>query len=280
MAAMLVALARLAQERPSGRPTVVMACTVNEECGFSGALALASLCRGPFDGILPRRPDVAVFAEPTELQVVVAHKGVVRWRCHTRGRAAHSSRPEAGENAIYKMARALGAMERYQRDLVGQLGSHPLCGRPTMSVGTIRGGAGVNIVPDHCVVEIDRRLLPGEDPEQARRHLIGYLQQQVGPEIALEHDLPFMEGLALSDEQNGELAGSLCAVATEVAGGCRSIGVPYATDAAFVAATGVPAVVFGPGSIAQAHTVDEWIALDQLARAAEIYYQWIRRYPG
>jgi acetylornithine deacetylase len=274
MAAMLAAISRLAEHRPPGMPTIVLGCTVNEECGFTGARALASLCTGRPGGIVPRRPIAAVIAEPTQLQVVVAHKGVVRWRCHSHGRAVHSSQPEAGENAIYKMARGLMAIEQYEREVVGRLGSHPLCGRPTVSVGTIRGGVGVNVVPDHCVVEIDRRLLPGEDPEQARRQLIEYLQRQLGSEDALEHDPPFMTGLALSDERNQRLAARLEKVAATVVGSRRLAGVAYATDAAFLAAAGVPTVVFGPGSVDQAHTRDEWIALDELQKASEVYYRF------
>src|SRR5262249_33706533 len=106
MAAMLAACARLAKERPAAMPTVVMACTVNEEHGFTGATALVRQW-AESGGFIPRRPDAAVIAEPTQLQVVVAHKGVVRWRCHTRGRAAHSSQPQMGDNAIFRMARVL-----------------------------------------------------------------------------------------------------------------------------------------------------------------------------
>ncbi len=276
MAAMLAAVSRLAEERPRGMPTIVMACTVNEECGFSGVRALGELLGGGAQGICPRRPVAAVVAEPTDLRVVVAHKGVVRWRCRARGRAVHSSKPEGGENAIYKMARALAVMERYQRDVVGGLGSHDLCGRPTMSVGTIRGGMAVNIVPDECVVEIDRRLLPDEEAEEARRRLIEYLERELGAETVLEHDPPFMLGLALSDERNGRLAARLGKVAAKVAGSHAPVGVAYATDAAFLDAAGVPTVVFGPGSVAQAHTADEWIALDELRKGAEVFYRFAR----
>ncbi len=112
MAAMLAAFARLVAERPAGMPTVVMAATVNEEHGFSGAKALCQSWERP-GNLLSRRPDAAVIAEPTELLVVVAHKGVVRWRLHTLGRAAHASRPERGDNAIYRLAPVLAALERY-----------------------------------------------------------------------------------------------------------------------------------------------------------------------
>lgn len=272
MAAMLAAVSRLSERPANQRPNVALVCTVNEEYGFGGARVLVQAWTTGPGQLLPRKPDAAVIAEPTGLDVVVAHKGVVRWRCHARGRAAHSSRPELGENAIYRMARALVAIERYQNQVVGMLASHPRCGLSTLSVGTIRGGSSVNIVPDHAVIEIDRRLPPGETPESARQHLIEYLAgQQLG--FTPEHEAPYMQGPPLSDEFNQELSDRVVAVATEVAGSSQKVGVAYATDAAFVAAAGVPSVVFGPGLIEQAHTDSEWIALDQLRQGAEAYYR-------
>jgi acetylornithine deacetylase len=274
MAAMLVAAARLADERPAGMPTVIVACTVNEEEGFSGARALARMCSGG-GSVIPRLPDAAVIAEPTDLDVVVAHKGVTRWQCHTRGRAGHSCRPEAGENAIYKMAAVLEALQRYHREVLPGLGSHPLCGTATLSVGTIHGGVVVNTIPDRCTIEIDRRLRPGEVAAAAHRHLAEYLASLPGQTEPPTLDPPFMEGPAMSNADNGPLADRLASLVEEVAGRCRRLGVPYATDAAFLAAEGVPTVVFGPGSIAQAHTNDEWISLDQVERATEILYRFV-----
>jgi acetylornithine deacetylase len=250
---------------------------VNEEFGFSGAEALVQAWAAGHAGLLARKPDVAVIAEPTGLDVVVAHKGVVRWRCHVRGRAAHSSRPELGDNAIYKMARCLVAIERYQNQVVGMLAAHPLCGLSTISVGTIRGGASVNIVPDQATIEIDRRLPPGETPEAARQHLMEYL---AGQEMGFEpqHDPPYMQGPPLSDEHNAELAERIVKLTMQQVGHCRKVGVAYATDAAFLSGAGIPSVVFGPGAIEQAHTDNEWISLEQLDQAAEIYYRFLRDY--
>jgi acetylornithine deacetylase len=274
MAAMLAAVARLASERPQGMPTVLIVFTVNEEYGFSGASALVELCQGRKGPIIPRTPDAAVIAEPTGLDVVVAHKGVVRWRCHALGRAGHSADPNAGDNAIYKMGRALSALERYHKEVLPTWGSHPLCGPATMSVGTIRGGVSVNTIPSRCTIEIDRRFPPGEGAEHAYRHLVDHLREDADMGTSLEHEPPYMVGNSLSDHANGPLADRLAETVTEVRGKCLRQGVPYATDAAFFADAGIPTVVFGPGSIEQAHTEDEWIALDQLEQATEIYYRF------
>ncbi len=276
MAAMICAIARLAEERPPQMPTIVMTCPVDEESGFSGVKRISDLWQAGPDSIIPRKPDAAIVAEPTSLDVVVAHKGVVRWRCHTHGRAAHSADPSAGDNAIYKMARVLLGFQRYAEQVVGGLGSHNLCGRATLSVGTIQGGAGINTVPELCTIQIDRRLLPNEDPEKAYRHVIDYLAGQPEIDFAIDHEPPMIAGLMLSDEFNGELAERLAATAQEVTGRCRRVGVAYGTHAALFSGAGVPTVVFGPGSIEQAHTKDEWLPLDELEQAAEIIYRLCR----
>ena len=273
MTSMLMALARLAQERPAGRPTVVMACTVNEEYGFTGATALAESF-GTADGLIPRPPDAVIVAEPTGLDVVVAHKGVVRWKCHTRGVAGHSAEPEQGENAIFKMTPVLAALERYQRTVVGELATHPLCGAPTISVGTIRGGVSVNTIPDRCTIEIDRRLCPQEDPDEAHAHAADYVTQSIRPGTRVDLEPPYMRALPLSDESNGQLAERLSEEARRIVGNCDRIGVPYATDAPCFSSLGIPTVVFGPGSIRQAHTDEEWVSLDEVRKASDILYQF------
>lgn len=278
LAAMLTTVARLADEKPAGRATVVLACTVNEEFGFSGALQWAETYAPP-DGkpsrsrLVPRVPDETIVAEPTKLNVVVAHKGAVRWRIHTGGRATHSSAPHLGDNATYHMARVLLALERYAKEVVGGLGSHPLVGQPTLSVGTITGGISVNTVPDHCTIEIDRRVLPGENPMDAYRHAIDWLAANLPTETPITHDEPFLMSHGLDDNRSGHLASRLSDIIRRHGGPGERIGVPFGTDAPLYAITGSPTVVFGAGDIAQAHTADEWIDLDQLRTAAEILYE-------
>jgi acetylornithine deacetylase len=289
MAAMIAALARLADEKPKGRPTIVMACTINEEHGFTGATHWAATYSGkmPDSGhgpeklakpgktkLLPRKPDAAIVAEPTLLNVVVAHKGAARWRCHTNGVATHSSQPHLGENAIYHMARVLQVLEQYAGEVVPHLASHPLCGHPTLSVGLISGGISVNTVPDRATIEIDRRVLPGEDPQAAFQHCLDYINTRIPAGTPVAHDKPFMLTRGLADDGNSELAERLGSVAREHGSPGQAVGVPYGTDAPHFAATGCPTVVFGPGDIAQAHTRDEWVEVAQLQSAAEILYDF------
>ena len=179
MACMLTAFARLAAERPPDMPTLILACTVNEENGFTGARALAQCWSEGPSPFFAHPPDQVIVAEPTDLHVVVTHKGVMRWRCHAFGRAAHSSNPDQGENAIYHMGHALLQLQRYATELK-QGEFDPRLGPPTINVGTIHGGICVNAVPDSCTIEVDRRLLPDEDPATARQHVLDALAQ-TGP---------------------------------------------------------------------------------------------------
>lgn len=278
MACILAALSRLVEDRPPGLPTIVMACSINEEYGFAGASQMPELWKNGNEGLIPRAPDAVIVTEPTELDVVVAHKGVLRWRCHTHGHAAHSSQPEMGENAIYRMSRVVTALEKYARDVVPHVGRHPLVGSPALSVGVISGGTSVNIVPDRCTIEVERRVLPGEDPAEAWEHVKSYLGTEVDQQCALEHDEPHQMTYGLEDDLNASLAASLSETTRQHGHSGRCLGVPYGTDAPVFWSAGIPAVVFGPGSISQAHQADEWIAIDQLHAATEVFYEFALTY--
>jgi acetylornithine deacetylase len=268
MAAMLGAFARLVRERPAGAARVVMACSVDEEHTFLGVQRLTwTDLRGGRPG-----PLGAVVAEPTGLEIVNAHKGVVRWQLTTVGRSCHSSRPELGINAIYHVAPVLIALARYAEDLRGAR-PDPRLGPPTLSVGLIAGGTSVNTVPDHCTVEIDRRLLPGEDGTTAHAHLLAFLKEKLDPSIVFECPPAFLNAPALSAEGSEELTARLGRALDAVTGSHQVVAVPYGTDAAPLAAAGVPAVVFGPGDIARAHTCDEWVPLDQVEQAADVLFR-------
>ena len=152
MAAILFAIRRVLAEQ--GRPpvTVHFAATCKEETGAEGVRALLA------SGF---RADMAVVGEPTRLTIIRAHKGAWRCRIMTHGVAAHSSAPDRGVNAIYRMRRVLEHLERHYSAALAAL-RDPLLGAPTMSVGTIRGGVAVNVVPDQCEIEVDWRIIPGQ----------------------------------------------------------------------------------------------------------------------
>ncbi len=264
MAAMLAAFARVVREKPPAAPSLIMACTVDEEFTFKGVLELVR--RG-------LKADMAVVAEPTQLNIVHAHKGVVRWHLTTTGRSCHSSAPEQGVNAIYHMGRVLTGIARYAEHL-RQTVMDPLLGPATMSVGRIEGGTSVNTVPDRCKIEIDRRVVSGEDPAAAPEQLARFLREQAGVDVPFECEKPWMSKTALSPKGCDELIARLSRAIDGVTGSHRVHAVPYGTDASTIAEAGIPAVVFGPGDIAKAHTVDEWVPLDEVEKASEILFRF------
>ena len=260
--AMFGAFRRLVSEKPSNAPRVILTFTVDEEHTFLGAQALVK------SGL---RADFAIVAEPTSLNIVRSHKGVVRWQIETTGRACHSSRPQDGLNAVYRMGAILTAIESYSKELQTRTPDADL-GPRTLVVGMIHGGVSPNTVPDCCVIDIDRRLLPGESASEAiadlNRHLQGFEFTAVPPKLVCPALLP---------KGGHEFVQRLGAAIDRVRGEHEVWNVPYGTDASTIQEAGIPAVVFGPGDIAQAHTKDEWIELEQLDAAAEVLFEFLQR---
>jgi len=261
VAVFFTALCDLAKSGPRPRATeVVLAGLVDEEQGQAGSRFLA---RERF------RADLAIVGEPTQLQVATAHKGSVWLNLETRGRAAHGATPWFGENAVHEMARVVTALET---DYTTQLRQrhHPLLGCATLSVGTIRGGTQPNIVPDHCLLSVDRRTLPGETESGVGREIRAFLRaRKLAAKVfsvklkpchpmETEASLPLVQQLLASIGQR------------------RPIGLHYFCDAAVLARAGIPSVVFGPGDIAQAHTTDEWIELAQLDRGRDRLLRFLK----
>lgn len=256
-AAMLWALRDYAR-RPVRPRNVALVFTVDEEARMTGARAFAA-------GELLRFPALegVVVGEPTLLRPVTAHNGVVRWKTITRGVAAHSSVPANGRSAISAMLPVLAALEGHYASFARE--SHPLTGSAAFSVNVIRGGSQVNIIPDHCEIECDRRLVPGEKlPEvlAARdRCLAGH---------AVEHSATYVVP-PLDDACPPAFLGDLGKILEAHGQDATPRGAPYVTNASHYSAAGAPVIVLGPGNIAQAHTADEWLAAAQLALAVDVY---------
>jgi acetylornithine deacetylase/succinyl-diaminopimelate desuccinylase-like protein len=280
LAAMVAALERLADE-PLRSATVVLAATVGEEFGFVGATALARLWNTAAEALaagdkaaadtVGDPPALAIVAEPTGLDLVVAHKGSLKWRIRVTGRACHAAFPEQGRNALYAAARVVLAIESLAGELQGRHADHP-CGPPTLSLGTLHGGTGVNLVPDRAVLEVERRILPEESAAEARAEVIRRIAAAC-PGVGIEHDEPFNDAYGLADATADSILGpwvTALAGHAAAAGAGRRTAARYGTNAGVYAAAGVPSVVFGPGSIAQAHTADEWIDLAQVEAAVDV----------
>lgn len=264
MAAMLVAFGRLVRERPAGSASVILACTVDEEFTHIGSSRLAETVRGV---------DLAIVAEPTLLDLVDRHKGAVRWKIRTSGVACHSSTPERGENAIYRMAGVISVLADYAT-MLARSTPDPVLGPPSLSVGRIEGGTSVNVVPDWCEIDVDRRVIPSEREMDCPGRVRAYLRDRIGERIAVEFLPPWVDMPPLVPGPAAPYLPALRAAIGRVGGRePEVIGVPYGTDAGPLGEAGIPCVVFGPGDIAQAHTRDEWIELDQVRLASEMYFE-------
>ncbi len=264
VAAMLGALCELAAAKSRPMETeIIFAGLIDEENAQAGSRALAA------SGF---KADLAIVGEPTKLQVVTAHKGSLWLRLETHGRAAHGATPQLGKNAVHEMARIVDALEM---DFASQLRrrKHKLLGAGTVNTGKISGGTQPNIVPDRCVIEIDRRTLPGESEASVRREITALLRaKKLSATISSSKGAP---ALPLETDAKLPLVRQFLGAAKQA----RPVGVDYFCDAAVLAAGGIPSVVFGPGNIAQAHTADEWISLAELERGKDLLVRFFKSLP-
>ena len=273
LAAMLYALKGLVANRRDLKSNVLMLGTVGEEQGLRGARVFKE------SGV---RVDAAVCGEPTDLDVIVAHKGFVWITLVTHGTAAHSSTPELGDNAIYQMADVIAFVrDRLPKLWAGR--SHPLLGEPTISLGRIDGGTAHNIVPDRCEIKIDRRTIPGEDLHAILADVDAALDdlRSAHPEITVTREGPFVGSPAVATSEASPLVQTALRACREVVGKGTAKGVRYATNASVFAGAGdLPFIVFGPGSIAHAHTANEFVPLDEVFAAARIYAKIAAEWAG
>jgi acetylornithine deacetylase/succinyl-diaminopimelate desuccinylase-like protein len=259
MASMLFALATLRDELADLSHEIVFAGLCSEESGQFGAKAFVA----EHGAKLRDRGAFVIAGEPTGLNAVIAHKGALWLTVTTRGRAVHAAAPDRGESAIYKMADVLCAT----RDRLAPAfaaAAHPLLGPTTISAGTVTGGSRINIVPDVCRAEIDIRFLPGDETilERVTTEL-----RRACADVEVEHVIsqPMLTECTHPMIKHLEACGAECT------------GAPWFSDAAIFAHAGIPAIACGPGSIAQAHTKDEFIAIEDLERGVQFFRAFLRR---
>jgi acetylornithine deacetylase/succinyl-diaminopimelate desuccinylase-like protein len=264
LAAMLHALADLAAGPPPPAE-VVLAAVIDEEHAFRGVSRF----------VTDLRADRAVVAEPTDLRIVTATKGVLRFRIHVHGRAAHTSKPWLGANAIVQASRLVLALDAFHATLATR--THALLGSATGTVSMIGGGVQINIVPEACTVAVDRRLLPGEAAGAALdeyRRVAATVEMVPGCRI--EFAEPFLVDEALDTGAERPVVAAARAAAARLGLDTGIVGVPYGSDASKFARAGIDAIVFGPGSIDQAHAADEFVEVAALETAGEFYREFAR----
>ncbi|GAA5070703.1 M20/M25/M40 family metallo-hydrolase [Roseibacterium beibuensis] len=215
--------------------------------------------------------DFAIVGEPTGLAICPAHKGQLCTVIRTEGVATHSSRPELGVNAVEHMAQVIVAFADLDAALQSDGPAHPLCGHGRFSMNVIRGGTIASAIPATCALEVDRRFLPGESPEAILADYEARLEALSDrlPDLRATVSAPTLLSGALDTPQTSPLVQALVHATAAVTGSPARVGAfPGATDAPNL---GCPAVICGPGHLEQAHSCDEWVAVEQMEKATQIY---------
>ena len=261
MAALVAALERVLAQGTLRRNVIVVG-EADEELGSSGVKDVIA-------HLGAHQPDWVIATEPTELRVVTRHKGIVHARLRASGVACHSSEPGRGRSAVLALCRTVLALEELAAELARRADSQ--LGSATLSVGQIAGGTATNIVPDDAWLLLDRRCLAGEDETTVLAELEGMLAKHALGDVRVEWCSLEKAALATPDEDPS--VRSVQAALRVAALDPTPASVGFGTDAGVFSAHGIPGVVFGPGSIAQAHTANEWVAIDQVEAASAIFEQ-------
>lgn len=261
LAAFCHSVISLLQSGQKLRFNIVFLFVSDEEYRFGGAQVAAK------KGI---HASFGINGEPTGLSIIRAHKGVTRLKIRTHGLATHSAYPERGKNAIYRMAPVVDRLERLAKDLSNHK-PNPLLGAPSLSIGVIEGGQAVNIVPDECWIDVDRRSIPGETTES----ILDSIKATLSGLTEVEMDPPYLSVTGMDVSPDAPIVKLLSQPVKEVTGSVQIEAAPYATDAGIYNSIGIPTVVFGPGNIAEAHTHAEFIELKQLDKSVHILQKLI-----
>jgi succinyl-diaminopimelate desuccinylase len=266
IAAFVVAALELAADLARG-PGLTLVITAGEEIGCEGARFLA-------DRKLLDRAGAIVVAEPTANYPYVGHKGLAWFEIETTGVTAHGSMPEVGDNAIVKMARVIDDLQGFRFPVE----NHAVMGKPTLSVGTIRGGLNTNSVPDEARITVDTRTVPGIDHVA----LCDSLAKLLAPRKASVRKI--VDTPALYTEPSDAWVQEVFEVCTPFVGARpQPRTITFSTDGADLKRGygGPPALILGPGEPQLAHQTDEWCSMERIGQSVEIFRElmgrWARR---
>jgi len=249
---------------------IILAATVDEEIGgFTGLKYVVE------QGL---KADMAIVCEPTDLSIVNICKGLLWLKLTTRGKSAHGGMPENGINAIYKMAKILTLLEHHDF----KQAPHPVLGRPTINVGSIKGGQKPNIVPDSCQADIDIRYLPTQDHLTIITELKNLIADLGESDPQIEAELEMIRyRSSLEIKKDSTIIQTILAGANDIIGREPGfMGMISPADSEYLVRAGIPAVMYGPGHDSLCHTTNEWIAIDDILEATCIYAAIILRSHG
>ena len=222
--------------------------------------------------VTPKDASFGVIGEPSMMKIIPAHKGAGGAHVMIHGKAAHSSRPELGINAIQKSADFLLELRGLQKMLNQK--QHPLLGPTTVECTIINGGFKENIIPDQSQLALNFRFIPGhEAPETSKKWLIGIIKKlsEKDPDFNAEI-IDHRASIPLDVPLDSPVVKILKDIL-----GSEPVGAPYYTEAVSYTKAGIPTVICGPGSIDQAHTPDEYISLEQMEQGVATYKEFIKR---
>jgi acetylornithine deacetylase len=245
----------------TGKKNVVIAAVVDEEYESLGMRALLA------SGL---RAEAAILTEPTRLAICPAHRGFVWMNVTIRGRAAHGSRYDIGIDAITHAGLLLAELDSLERTRTTG-SAHPLLGRGSLHASTISGGTGMSTYPESCELAIERRTLPGESADTALSEIREAMRR------VKEREPRFDASVTLNTAQAPSDVSIDAPVVRKLASALRAEDLPVAveglsawTDAALLNEAGIPAICFGPGDIALAHSAEEWVAAAEIEKAAAV----------
>ena len=259
LAACMLAATRARRRRLRG--DVILTAVADEEFASAGTEAVAATLRA----------DAAIVTEPTEMQVAVAHRGFVAMEIETQGRAAHGSRPHLGIDAIAKMGRVLVGIEELDRRLRATP-THAHVGSGSVHASLIEGGQEYSSYPARCVLQAERRTIPGETVELAEQELRQIIARagEGDPDFSAELRLPFFRE-PFEVAEDAEIVQVVSRQAALTLGSePEKVGVSFWADSALLAGAGIPTVLFGPRGEG-AHAEVEWVDVSDLERCVEIY---------
>jgi acetylornithine deacetylase len=250
------------------RGDVILTAVADEECASLGTQSIVKQWHA----------DAAIVTEPTALRLCVAHRGFIWLEITTQGKAAHGGHPELGLDAIVKMGHVLVGLEQLDCSLRA-VPSHRLLRSGSLHASLIEGGQEISSYPASCTLQVERRTIPGETPEQIEteiRELLGEIQRadptfRASVKTTLVRD-PF------EVVENAQIVQTLFKQSEALLGSAPEIvGDPMWMDAALLAAAGIPTVVFGPGGVG-AHAVIEWADLDQVHQCSDVLLATIQNF--
>lgn len=266
IAAVVTAIREIVDSAVNLKGDIIFLAAAGEETDSCGADRLISSLRNK----LPKIAGVIV-PEPTDFEVVTAHRGILWLEVKTEGRAAHSSMPELGVNAIISMKMLLDELDNYKI----RFQPHKLLGGCSISVNTIVGGKEINVVPDECAIGIDIRTLPGQQSERIISDFEKIFAKLKQKDSQFKASVSVMREVgALETDSSCDFVKDFCSAVE--AGETKAVG--FTTDGPYFASLGVPVAIFGPGKPQLAHKPDEYIDIADLEKAVEYYKKTILKF--